>query len=214
MPIYTPRGLKIRLPLPYAFGLMARLQRKVSPFRVLKTTEGIESLPGMLGHIGGIVAFAMRLSPLEIGLVVGGCQLAGVSINLFGLYIFPGLVSLATLYSYIAGYGLFFIAASIVGLVLVGWQGVLAFLLAKFAVTLISQATDDWQMSRCHKLTGQPLTASEIHFLNAYRLHASRIGVTTDIDLSEEEMAESHWLPTFERFGMEWPQVVRRFTPD
>ena len=77
MAIYTPRGVKIRTSVPYAFGLMARLNPKVTPFRILKTTEGIESLPGMLAFIAGMVGFSMHLPPLQIALVIAACQLAG-----------------------------------------------------------------------------------------------------------------------------------------
>ena len=45
MPIYTPRGLNIRVEIPYAFALMARLTPQVEPVAVLKTTEGLEFKP-------------------------------------------------------------------------------------------------------------------------------------------------------------------------
>lgn len=193
---------------------MARLSPSVSPFRVLKTTEGIESLPGMLGFIAGMVAFGMRLPPLQIGLAVVGGQILGVLINLFGLYVIPGLVSLGTLFSYLAGYGIFLATAVAVGLVTVGWQGVLAFFIGRLVAGLASVVLGFWQTSRYHKLTGHAFTASEVHFFNAYRLHASRVGATTDIDLNDTETEEEHWKPTFEAFAMEWPQVVQRFTID
>jgi len=214
MAIYTLRGLKIRIAVPYAFGLMARLYPKVSPFRVLKTTEGIESLPGTLAFIAGIITFVMRLSPLHIGLAVGGIQLLGVLINIFGFYILPGLVPLATLFSYIAGYGILLVIAVIVGFIFAGWQGVLAFFVGKLGAWLISRILQFWQTGRYHKLIGYPFTPSEVHFFNAYRLHASHIGVTTDINLRDDEMDEDQWGPTFEAFAMEWPQVVQRFTTD
>ena len=214
MAIYTPRGLKVRIAVPYAFGLMARLSPKVGPFRILKTTEGIESVPGMLAFIAGIVAFAMRLPPLEVGILVAAAQLVGILLNLFGLYVIPGLVALATLYSYLAGYGVFLVIVVAVGFVTVGWQGLLAFFSGRLAAGLVSTALGFWQTSRYHKLTGHAFTSSEVHFFNAYRLHASRVGVTTDIDLNDSELQEEHWGPTFEKFASEWPEVVRRFTVD
>lgn len=81
MPIYTPRGIKIRIAVSYAFGLMTRLYPEVSPFRILKTTEGIESLPAMFAIISGIIGFLMQLPPLQIGLAAGIAQLLGVLIN-------------------------------------------------------------------------------------------------------------------------------------
>jgi len=193
---------------------MTRLHPKVSPFRILKTTEGIESLPGMFAIIAGIIGFLMQLPPVQIGLVVASAQLAGVLINIFGFYFVPGLVALGTLFSYISGYGIFLIATAIVGFIFAGWQGVLAFFVGKITASIISQALQFWQTSRYHKLIGCPITASEVHFFNAYRLHASRTGVTTDIDLKDDEIEEEHWGPTFEAFAMEWPQVVQKFTTD
>lgn len=214
MAIYTPRGLKIRIAVPYAFGLMARLDPKVNPFRVLKTTEGIENLPDMLAFIAGIIAFIIRLPPLYIGLAVAGAQLTGALINLFGFYVFPGLVTVSTLFSYIHGCGILLLASLVVGLVFAGWQGALAFFLGKLIAGIIGYGVEFWQIGRYHKLTGHAFTSSEVHFFNAYRLHASRIGVTTDIDLSDEEMEQEHWGPIFEDFAMKWPEVVARFTLD
>lgn len=212
MAIYTPRGLKIRIAVPYAFGLMARLSHKVSPFRILKTTEGIEYMPGMLAFITGLVSFAIQLPPLQIGVLVAAVQLVGVLLNLFGFYVIPGLVALATLYSYLAGYGVFLGTVVVVGIITVGWQGVLAFFIGHLAARFASMALGFWKSGHYHKLTGHAFTASEVHFFNAYRLHASHIGVTTAIDLSDSELEEEHWKPTFEAFASEWPEIVRRFT--
>ena len=212
MAIYTPRGLKIRISVPYAFGLMARLSPKVSPFRILKTTEGIDSVPSMLAFFAGLVAFAMRLSPIEIGLLVAGAHLFGNLLNMFGLFVIPGLVRLGTFYSNLAGYGVFLIVLLAVGFVMVGWQGLLAFLVGRLVSGLTSCVLECWRAGRYHKLGGYPFSPSEINFFNAYRLHASRVNVTTDIDLDDSELEEEHWGPTFEQFASEWPTVVRRFT--
>jgi hypothetical protein len=214
MAIYTPRGLKIRITVPYAFGLMARLYPKVTPFRILKTTEGIESLPGMLAFLAGIIAFVIHLSPLNIALVVAAIQLLGELINAFGLYVVPGLVGLGTLFSYMSGYGIFLIIVIITGFVLGGWQAVVAFFVGKIIAAVIGQVLEYWQINRYHKLTGHPFTGSEISFINAYRLHASQIGITIDISLDDDEIKEDYWKSTFQQFALEWPMVVQRFTED
>lgn len=214
MPIYTQRGLKIRIAVPYAFGLMARLHPKVTPFRVLKTTEGIERLPGMLAFIAGMIAFFLRISPIQIALVVAAGEFTGMLINACGIYILPGLVGLGTLYSYISGYGIYLIAVTIAGSVLGGWQSVAAFFVGKVISYIIWLVVESWRVRRSEKLTGHPFTGSEMSFFNAYRLHASRTGTSTDICLTDEELEEDRWRTTFERFAMEWPEVVQRFTND
>jgi len=214
MAIYTPRGLKIRIDVPYAFGLMARLYPKVTPFKILKTTEGIESLPGMLAFIAGMVGFGLHLPLLQIAILVFVCCVAGALINALGFYIVPGLVGLGTIYSYLSGYGIYLTVVIVTGFTLEGWQAVLSFFAGRIVAAGVNQILEFWQTSRYQKLTGYVFTGSEISFFNAYRLHASRIDVTTDIDISDEEEKENHWGKTFEQFAMEWPEVVQRFTTD
>lgn len=67
---------------------------------------------------------------------------------------------------------------------------VAAFFVGIIIASIIGQALEFWQTSRYHKLTGHAFTGSEVSFFNAYRLHASRIEVSTDIDLSDSELEE------------------------
>jgi hypothetical protein len=133
---------------------------------------------------------------------------------LFAFYVIPGLVTVGTLFSYISGYGIILIATFVVGFVLVGWQGVLAFYIGKLIAEIISQCLEFWKTKRSHKLTGHAFTSSEVNFFNAYRFHASRIGVTTDIDLKDKEAEQENWEATFEDLAKKWPEVVERFTYD
>lgn len=212
MPIVTPRGLKVRVEVPYAFGLMARLHPRVTPFRVLKTTEGIESIPGLVTFVVALVAFAYHLSPVKIGLAVLAAHVAGVAIAQLGLFMVPGLVGLATAFSYLAGYGLLFAVLVVAGYFATSWQGVLAYLVARAGGWLLSQPLEMLAARRALVSIGHPLTQSERSFFNAYRIHAARIGVTTDLSLSDEELAESHWEPVLLAFAREWPDVARRFS--
>jgi len=41
---------------------------------------------------------------------------------------------------------------------------------------------------------------------------ASRLGKTTDITVSDEELKEENWKPVFDDLATKWPEVVRRFT--
>lgn len=212
MAIYTPHGLKVRISIPEAFGLMARLAPKVSPFQVLQATEGIIWIPGMFAFIAGMIAFGTRQPPLVIFLEVGSAQLVGLLINHFGFYVSPGLVSLATLFSYVAGFGLFFAITVAVGLFTVGWWGVLVYFIGRCTAGLIGVVLAFWQTGRNKKLTGVAFTDVEVAFFNAYRVHATLNGVTTNLELQEAELEQDHWLPTFEKFAIEWPEIVQRFT--
>lgn len=214
MAIYTPRGLKIRIAVPYAFGLIARLYPKVSAFKVLKTTEGIESLTSIATFIAAIICFIMKIDPLQIAVVVSITYIVSVLLNTFGLFIIPGQVAIGTLYSYISGYGLLIIVIAIVGYFTTGWQGVLAYFIGKFSGWIVARAIEIIETKRYFKLTGFAFTASERCFFNAYRLHAAKHGITKDINLSAEEEKEENWRPSFEDLAQQWPEVVARFTVD
>jgi hypothetical protein len=212
MAIFTPRGLKIRLDIPYSFGLMSRLFPTVPAFTILKTAEGIENVPAVLAMLAGLIAFAIHLPPIWVFAFAIAAGYSGVLINTFGLYFAPCIVRLGTAYSYFAGFGILLVLVAAVGWLTVGWLGVAAFFSARVAAALLGWIHDFHFTQRSHALTGQSLTTSERSFFNAYRLHASRLGVTTDLELSDDEYQEDSWRPCFEDLAARYPEVVRRFT--
>jgi len=214
MVIFTPRGLKVRLPFDYAFALIARLYPKVDAFKVLKTTEGLESIPSLITFATGLTCFYLQLPVIEIGIYVFAASIVGFFITSFGLYIIPGLDRLGTIYSYVSGFGILLILLAVYGYFSVGWQGVVIFFVAKVIAGIVKMAIETMQMKRVHSKTGLALTASEKNFFNAYRLHASKLGKSTDITVSDEELKEENWKPVFEDLATKWPEVVRRFTMD
>ena len=137
MTIFTPRGLKIRLPFNYAFALIARLYPEVDAFKILKTTEGIESIPSFITFATGLVCFYLRLPLFQIGLYVFIASIAGFLITSYGLYMVPGFIQLGTFYSYIAGYGILLILLSVYGFITIGWLGIAVFFFAKISKFVI-----------------------------------------------------------------------------
>jgi len=61
---------------------------------------------------------------------------------------------------------------------------------------------------------GFPITTSERSFFHAFRLIAARFGESTDLYVSESELAPSHWEHVLEDLAVKWPVVVERFTDD
>lgn len=212
MAIFTPRGLKIRLPFEYAFTLVARLYPKVDAFKILKTTEGLELIPSLITFATGLICFYLRLSLFEIGLYVFIASIIGFLITFFGLYIISMLGRLGTFYSYISGFGVLLILLIVYGFITVGWQGVIVFFVAKFLAGIIKIPIETKLMKQHGELGF--LTLSEEHFFNAYRINAKRLGKTIDITVSNEELEEENWKPVFEDLATKWPEVVRRFTMD
>jgi hypothetical protein len=211
MPIYTPRGLKVRLSIDYAFALMARLYPKVSAFEVLKTTEGIESLPQSFAFFAALICFFLQLPPLQIGIVVFFITFLFSLMTRYGFYVFPSIIKIGTIYSYLTGFGLLLILLVGLGLYLVGWRGVVAYFIARFLEGVIAKGLDLRETRKYLREIGEPLTASERNFINAYRLHASRLGVTVDVSVEDEEREKDHWELTFRDLALKYPEVVARF---
>lgn len=212
MAIYTPRGLKIRLPVDLAFTYIARLYPRYSAFQVLKTTEGIELLPSLFAFFMGLWVFLNHLSPTYIAINVGFATLFAGLIRAYGLFhLIPFMTPFFTGLSYIKGFGLFTITIIIVGLLVVGWQGVLFYFIGRYIAGAINGIIDIYQMKRIFKKTGFPLTASERNFFNAYRLHASRIGVTVNLEIEDGEIESGKWKLPFTILQLKWPEVVARF---
>jgi hypothetical protein len=216
MAIYTPRGLKIRLGRAYAFALMARLFPRVDAFRVLQLTEEVENMASLATFIAGMVAFAMRLDPLMIAVVVGATSFAFKMAHFLGLFIAPFrlILPLSRVYSLGAGYGVFFIGLLVFGLFTIGWKGVLAYVMGRIAAGALAGAIDLAYAKVVFDRTGISLTASERSFFHAYRLSADRIGATRSLEVSEEEMEPENWQAVFADLMVKWPVVVSRFTPD
>lgn len=214
MAIYTPRGLKIRLPINYAFALMARLNPNVDAFRVLKTTEGIESLPGAFAFLTGLLCFFLAVTPLKIGITVFIVTVLLGLMTRYGFYVFPGIVQVGTIYSYLAGFGILLILLLVLGFLLAGWKGIVAFLIGRLLAGIVNGALNWHRAYYYHSVLGDAVTASEVNFINAYRLHASKLGVTTDISVSDDEMLQDNWYPAFVALTIKWPEVTARFTYD
>ncbi len=202
------------MPVDYAFSLMARLYPDVDAYKVLKTTEGLASMPALMTFIFGLLCFIMQLSLLKIGLAVFIFSVMGYIDALFLLNIVPGLYRLATFYSYISGFGIMLVILSIIGFLRVGFLGVLVFLGSIIVSRIVIEIIDSIHSNKVHKNTGIVVTGSEMNFLNAYRFEAKKLKRTTSIDVSEDEKMSDKWILVLEDLQKKWPEVVRRFTRD
>lgn len=211
MQIYTPRGLKIRLDVEYGFALMKRLYPKVDAFKVLKTTEGLDLLPSAVTFIAALIVFALRLDTISIAMVSFSAYFIAFMLTFWGLYVIPGLPTLGTTYSYISGFGIAFVLIAIVGYFTVGVYGVVAFFIGRILAGILCLMFETIDAKRMNNKAGIALMSSEKNFCNAYRLYASKYGVTTNIDVEDEEMQEANWIDCFEDLARKYPQVVNRF---
>jgi hypothetical protein len=212
MAIFTPAGLKIRLETDLAFTYLARLHPKFTAFQVLKSVEGIEHIPSCFAFFTGLYVFYKDYSSKDIAIYVALATLVGGIITAFGLYVIPFLVRFITALSYLKGFGIFTISIIIIGLLTVGWKGTLFYFIGKIAASLLITIINLVQMKIAYSKTGIALSASERNFFNAYRLHAARIGVTTNLELKEGEIESGDWKLSLTLLQLKWPEVVGRFT--
>lgn len=211
MQIFTPRGLKIRLDVEYGFALMKRLYPKVDAFKVLKTTEGLELFPSAITFIAALVSFALRLDTVSIAVISFLSYFIAFMLTFFGLYVIPGLPTLGTLYSYISGYGIAFVIIAVIGYLTSGVYGVIAFFIGRILAGILCWVIDFIGAKRAYNKTGIMLWNSEKNFLNAYRLHADKLGITNNIAVSDIEMQEKNWIDCYEDLAQKYPQVVERY---
>ena len=232
MSLQTPRGLKIRLPVEYAFALMARLWRvdaRTDAFRVLKTCEAIWMVPGVLAFIVGLTGVflidshpAWLLLALPAGRVVGSLL---IQFGFVGSLSDIGLVRLAEIVSHFSGYGLLHAGASVALWLNFGWPAV-GFWFAGAILAVVGSSMIEVICFRFrHRaiINGRESVAdrvivgsSELYFLHAYRLHANRLGVTKSLAMDPRELeknpgSDPDWLLcVYDLFG-KWPAMAGRF---
>lgn len=224
MSLMTPRGLKIRLELPWAFGLMGRLWRKdpnTDAFTVLKTVEAIEHIPTLLTVIVGLIVALPPNSGSLFWIVLSmlSARIVGSLLTIFGVFIVLrplGLLWLATVKSWmprVVEYGLVLVA----GYSLIrfrGWSIIPVWLGAYFMASVIDLLIIGiWSARRWHRLTGFAFSPSELFFFHAYRLHADRLGLTRDLHVAATEAEANTWRDCLADYAEKWPEAVERF-PD
>jgi len=216
MALFTPRGLKLRLPTAYAFALMARVYPRTDAFRVLQLTEELDNLPALAALMAGVAAFALRLQPVHVAFVVLASVSVFHTVHLFGFFIppFTFLLPISRFYSLVSGYGVLLAGLLIFGFFTCGWRGVVAFVLARVSCGIVFGIVELAYGKHVFRKTGIAVTASERSFFHAYRLEASRLGVSTDLAVLDAELASPNWESVFQDLAVKWPAVASRFSAD
>jgi len=211
----TPRGLKIRIEIPMGFALMARLWNSDSntdAFRVLKTVEGLEIIPSIVGFVVAFIAliYGHAWWHVAAGLVAG--RIFGKLLTAFGAFVIPGLVTLATLFSWISGYGVLAVIGVASAWILKGWEYAVAWVGGLIVAYFISNWFMEFLIMKYYadKL-GFPFSHAEINFFNAYRLHADRLGLSRSLEVSEDEIESGDWQRCLEDYAAKYPEAAARF---
>ncbi|MCC6795750.1 MAG: hypothetical protein IT366_11590 [Candidatus Hydrogenedentes bacterium] len=216
MAIYTPTGLKIRLPVPYAFALMSQLEQRVTPFRLLMTTEGIELVPNMLRLATALMCFHFQQSFAATFLWCVLATIVGMLLNVIGAHRVPGLVRASTIYSFVNVWEICTVAAVLLGSIVAGWQVAAAYCLscaAGWVLGFLEEYVEEGLLAaHVPRVIGIPLVGAERSFINAYRYHATRTGLRNLIHENDASIInEGNWKDTLVRFDASWPQVAMQF---
>ena len=216
MALFTPRGLKVRLPTAYAFTLMARVYPKTDAFRILQLTEEVENLSALAFFVVGLAAFSVRLGPLQIAVVVFVTVAVFRLVHLCGIFVLPFtlLLPVSHVYSRISGFGALLSALLIYGFWTTGWQGVVGLIVGRIVCALVFGLVELAYGKHVYRTTGFAVTASERSFFLAYRLEASRLGASADLAVSDAELESANWEVVYQDLAVKWPVVVSRFTGD
>ena len=214
MAVFTSRGLKLRLSTPYVFALITRVFPKVDAFRVLQTTEAVENLARLAIFLAAIVAFSLSITPVQIGVLVFSVASAMHIVHLRGLFLTPILLLLpvSRVYGFLSGYGILLIGLLAFGFIQTGWEGIAGFLVGRLASGAVFGVVGWYYTRYIHREVGSIFTASERSFFYAYRIEAARLGISTDLTVTDDELRQENWKPAFDDLAVKWPEVVDRFT--
>jgi len=207
---YTPRGMKIRVPLPHGFALMARLYPERTPDQILRTAEGIEFIPTLAWEVTLVAVLVAGASFQEAAISSIATRVLTVLLVELGLFIVPGLHSLSLAYSYIPSI-LRWVALPVLCWWLAEVAGLVAWLVAWLGGALLQHALEFAGTVVRYRRSGRTLavTSSELCFFHAYRLHASALERPLDLNVSPEELEEANWKPLYLNYMIENPQLFK-----
>jgi hypothetical protein len=211
MAIYTPRGLKLRLPINVAFTYIARLHPHYTAFEVLKTTEGIQIIPDIFGFIIGVILFFSGKDSESILIYTGIATLIGGLIRTYGIFILPILVKLTTIISYMHGYFIFTAILVIVGYITVGINGLMYYFVGRYGASIILFIIDLIQCNYIKINIEHKISSPERNFLYAYRILAIKCGATQSLNLEQGELESDKWKLPYFILDSNWSTVTKRF---
>jgi len=210
MAVYTPRGLKIRLSPRHCFTLISRLYPKVTAYKVLTLVEGLDSIIDLLPFLFWISCLLFDVEPLITCIIVAIGAILAYVISFYGLYIFPGLVTVSLIFSYLSCFYIHYLAVIVLGIVL-GWKWSLAFFVGRIVGGLINHIIFPIIMKRQLKKYGITFGISEREFFNAYRLKAQTEGKTININLTDIELNDdSSWKVVFQNYAETCPSIASK----
>lgn len=204
---YTPRGLKIRIPIQEAFTYLGRIYPKRTPEQVLGTAEALDHMASVLPLVG-LIGLKLDFAVWATIAVAFSGVILGKLILWFGATNFlPGIVS--TSYAWSRTPWLLRVPL-VLGLAywLQGKRGVLIWL-ATIAACYIGETTLEFiAHSRRYERHGTNFSDSELAFIQAWRHHALGLGVAWDREVTDGEIETGVWHEPLEHYMAQFPGRV------
>jgi hypothetical protein len=210
-------GKYLQMDPGWVFALLARLRRadpRTDALHVLGTYQAMEEVDSVTSVLAGVVVTVWPDRPLwaiPAALVCG--EIIGLALLRLGfirVIRFTGLLSLAKGWTYVPVIP-FHLVVTLGLLLTYGWAVSLLWLGGYFASIITNSALEFWLTRSRYRRTGRMITASAANFLLAYRMHAKRLGVTTDIALTEEEFASEEAEKCYADFAAKCPEGAANF---
>ncbi|MEH1921615.1 hypothetical protein [Nostoc sp.] len=208
MTIYTPGGMPISFPMSYAFSLLARLYPKYRPHKVLKIAEGMDKAPEAIAYLLGFILFAVQISPIIIFINVLIFPAIMRVMHIRSKYI-DYVVNLGVIFNSIGTFGIISIGLTVFGWYSVGWQGLVAFLCARFFGGFINSILEAQEKNRIRVLAKVNYNEFDRCFIDAYRFCANKIGVTIDLSVSQQELASNSWQIVYSDYSHQNPILFK-----
>lgn len=213
MTIYTPGSMPISFPMKYAFTLLARLYPTYRPHKVLKIADGMDCAPEAIAFIlaAFLFSFKLNLAIIFISVVVlpSIIKLLHIRSKYNDLIVYLGVM-----FSYIGKLGILTFLLTVLGWFSVGWQGLLAFFIARFIGGFFNTFLEAREKNRIRDTWGININEFDRCFIDAYRFCAIKIGLTLDFSVSEEELESNRWQMIYLDYSTQDPLLfqVRDFS--
>ncbi|HEY9615116.1 hypothetical protein [Allocoleopsis sp.] len=192
MTIYTPGSMPISFPMKYAFTLLDRLYPTYRPHKVLKIADGMDCAPEAIAFILAALLFLFKINFAIIFISVlvfpSLIKILHIRSNYNNFTVYSGVI-----FSYIGKLGLLTSLLTVLGWFSVGWQGLLAFFIARFIGGLVNTFLEAREKRKIRDASGIVINEFDRCFIDAYRFCANKIGLTLDYSISEEELESDRW---------------------
>jgi hypothetical protein len=187
---------------------MARLYPRVRPHQLLLTVEAIEKAPGLAAAIVGLALIALRTDPYLVGAATFATRLLLSPAICRLLFSLPGVLGLSRGFVAITGWGVIHAGVILFGIVFHTWIASLSYAFGVLAASIAEFVLEFARAKHLRNAGMPPLTGAEIAFLDAYRIYASAIGITTDVEITEEEVLPANVDPVISDLYQAYPHLI------